>query len=207
MSLSKLIAKQLSNPSPIIGPLIAGPLWNRRNSMLNDVAFEALALTPHDHVLEVGFGGGYLLGRISTVVTDGFLAGVDLSPAMVAFCEKRYRSLVRDNKLEINCAGAEHLPYPPGHFTKVCSVNSIFYWQDVPQALSEFWRVLIPGGKLVMCFTCKQSLERRKFASHGLALYETDEVERLIELAGFHDIQTALFTDRHREFQCMSGRK
>lgn len=207
MSLSKLIARQLSHPSHLVGHFIAGPLWNRRNSRLNDVAFEALALTPDDRVLEVGFGGGYLLGRMATVVTDGLLAGVDLSPAMVGFCERRYRSLVEDNRLELNCAGAGQLPYPPGHFTKVGSVNSIFSWPDVPRALSEFWRVLGEGGGLVLCFTCKQSLESRTFTRHGLALYEAGDVERMLALAGFQQIQTAFFADRHREFQCLRGRK
>lgn len=30
---------------------------------------------------------------MTTVVTDGLLVGVDVSPAMVTFCEARYRSL------------------------------------------------------------------------------------------------------------------
>jgi hypothetical protein len=33
-------------------------LWNRRNTVLNDAAFDGLALRPHDRVLELGFGGG-----------------------------------------------------------------------------------------------------------------------------------------------------
>ena len=78
MTLSKLIARQLSNPTSVIGHLIAGPLWNRRNSRLNDAAFEALGLTPDDRVLEIGFGGDYLMGRMAAIVTAGFLAGVDV---------------------------------------------------------------------------------------------------------------------------------
>jgi SAM-dependent methyltransferase len=115
--LAKLIAKQLGRPSGLPGTLVLAPLWNRRNSALNDVAFESLALHPRDRVLEVGFGGGYLLERMAAVLTEGFLAGVDSSPAMVAFCEKRQRSLIEAGKLELKCAKAEALPYPAASFT------------------------------------------------------------------------------------------
>jgi SAM-dependent methyltransferase len=205
--LAKFLAKQLGNPSGIFGKLILAPLWNRRNSGLNNVAFDSLALHPHDRVLEVGFGGGYLLGRMATVVTDGFLAGVDISPAMVAFCEKRYRSLIEAGKLELECAKAESLPYPDGHFTKACAVNSIFYWGDAQQAISELYRVLGEGGMLVMCFTCKRCIEDREFARRGIALYEADEGYQMMESAGFDEIDMTRASDRHREFLCVIGRK
>ena len=175
MILAKLLARQLGNPSWIVGNL-AALLWNKRNTALNDAAFDTLALDPDDRVLEVGFGGGYLLGRMSSAVTEGFLAGIDVSSVMVAFCKRRYRSLVRDGKLELRRGQAESLPYPSGRFTKICTVNSIFYWRSVPQALSEFWRVLAKNGTLVICFTLKTSLESRSFAKH-LNLYEAGEIQ------------------------------
>ena len=125
----------------------------------------------------------------------------------LALCEERYRSLVRQGKLEVKCAGAESLPYPAGHFAKVCTVNSIFYWQNVPQALSEFWRVLTEGGLLVMCFTCKESLENKSFTSYGVTLYTADEVQQMMASVGFHAIRRLRSSDRHREFLCMTGGK
>jgi len=205
--LAKFLAKQLSNPSRFFGKLVLAPLWNERNSTLNDVAFNRLALRPHDRVLEVGFGGGYLLGRMGTVITNGFLAGVDVSPPMVAFCEKRYRSLVETGKLELKCARAESLPYPDNYFTKAYTVNSIFYWESAPQAISELHRVLGEGGVLVMCFTCKRCMENKGFARHGVALYEADEVYRMLESAGFDGAEMTRASDRHRDFWCLIGRK
>ena len=205
--LARFLARQLANPSGVIGRWVMAPIWNRRNSALNDAVFDSLALHPRDRVLEVGFGGGYLLGRMAAVVTEGLLAGVDVSPAMVAFCEKRYRPLVEAGKLDLQCAPAESLPYPDGHFSKACLVNSIFYWQDAPQALSELHRVLEEGGLLVMCFTCKRCLEDRQFARHGLALYEDGQVCQMMESAGFDGVDTTRASDRHREFLCIVGRK
>ncbi len=167
---SKFLAKQLGNPSGLLGRLVAAPVLNKRNSALNDATFDRLALHPHDRVLEVGFGGGYLIGRMDTIVTQGFLAGVDVSSDMVAYCQAQYRSLVEAGKLELKCASAESLPYPSGHFTRVCTVNSIFYWENVPQTLAEIRRVL-EGGRLVMCFGENSNRTCRPISIHSGVLY------------------------------------
>lgn len=205
--LAKFLAKQLSAPSSMVGRLVLAPLWNRRNAVLNDVALDSLALRPDDRVLEIGFGGGYLLGRMAAAVTSGFLAGVDASEAMVAYCERRYRPSVRAGKLDLRCAKAESLPYPPGHFSKVCTVNSLFYWVDALRAMAEMYRVLEEGGRLVICLTCKRCIESKSFARHGIALYEDQEVCQMMEGAGFEGVEVSHASDRHREFACIVGGK
>ncbi len=197
---AQFLAKQLSNPSGLFGRLVLGPLWNRRNSALNDAALERLALRPEDRVLEVGFGGGYLLGRMAGALTAGRLAGIDISPAMVSLGQKRYRALLEAGRLELACAPAESLPFSPAHFTKAVSVNSIFYWSDPEQAFRELARVLQPGGLLVLCFTCRESMQDKEFARHGVALYELEQVKTMLEGAGFCQVEAPRLADRHREF-------
>ncbi len=205
--LSEMIARQLANPSSLAGRFILGPLWNKRNSILNDVAYEALSLTPADRVLEVGFGGGYLLGRMSAIIITGCISGVDISAPMVEFCQKRYAGLIQAGKIELKVGTADRLPYPSAHFTRAVSVNSIFYWADAAQATSEFARVLADDGQLVMCFTDKDSLQQKDFARHGLKLYDGEAVQRLLAAAHFHDIALARHADRHRFFWCVTARR
>jgi ubiquinone/menaquinone biosynthesis C-methylase UbiE len=199
--LYKYIARQLHQPSDRFGPF-AGFLWNRRNRTLNDTAFIRLDLQPDDRVLEIGFGGGYLLSRMAALITEGFLAGIDGSPAMVAHCQKRlHRSCVL-SKLDLKCARAESLPYPADHFTKVCSVNSIFYWHPIEQGINEISRVLVSGGQCVLCFTHRNSLENRKFTQY-IQCVDADEVEQIGKKNGFHNISSAVFSDRFRKFICL----
>jgi SAM-dependent methyltransferase len=207
MPISEFIAGQLSRPSGVVGRLVMGPMWNGRNRALNEAAFEALALRAQDRVLEVGFGGGYLLGRMAVVVNEGLLAGVDASMAMARACRRRHRALLESGLLEISCAGAESLPYPNGRFSKVCSVNSIFYWGNAARAMAEFGRVLNEAGMLVLCFTCRESLAGRGFSQHGLSLYDGEQVQEMMALAGFQEVQSARLSDRHRQFLCMRTRK
>ncbi len=205
--LAKLLAQQLGHPSNITGKWVLAPLWNRRNHVLNDVALAKLDLRPDDRVLEVGFGGGYLLGRIAEVVTEGSIAGVDVSEAMVAYSRKHCQSLFKTGRLDLRCTPAETLPFQPAQFDKACTVNSIFYWNDAQRALSELWRVLKVDGVLAICFTCKESLQTRDFIQHGLTLYDADAVREMMATAGFHDMTIDRFSDQHRDFWCVTAKK
>ncbi|MBN1994867.1 MAG: methyltransferase domain-containing protein [Anaerolineae bacterium] len=208
MSLTKFLAGQLSHPSGLFGKLVLPRLWNKRNRNLNDIALAHLALTPSDRVLEIGFGGGYLIERIAGVTTAGFVAGVDVSAMMVTFCQKRYPALFEAGKLDLRCAPAESLPFPDGRFTKICSVNSIFYWQNPIQAFAEIRRVLADEGLLVLCFTAKESLENKGFAQQDrLTLYQAGDVQQMMVAAGFDQISSHQSTDKYRVFFCVVGKK
>lgn len=205
--LSKFIADQLRSPSSGITSWVLSRLWNRRNSVLNDFAFDHLNLRVHDRVLDVGFGGGYLLARMAEIVTEGFLAGVDISQAMVDASKRRYRSLIDAGRLEVRCAQVESLPYPPGCFNKCCTVNSLFYWADAQQGMAEIYRVLEDGGRLVAVFTCKQSLEDKGFVRDGISLYRGEEIHGIMETAGLNIVETNQAADRYRDFLCIVAEK
>jgi ubiquinone/menaquinone biosynthesis C-methylase UbiE len=204
---AQFVARQLGNPSGLIGKWLLGPLWNRRNRPLNDAALERLDLQPDDRVLEVGFGGGYLLGRMSAIVTDGFIGGVDISAALVEQRQAHYRQLIQAGQLDLQVASVDRLPYPAAHFSKAISVNSIFYWPDAAQAVGELSRVLGDNGRLVLCFTDRASLQQKDFARRGLTLYDADEVQQLLKPAGLQAINLTRQADRHREFWCITAQK
>jgi len=205
--LGKFLSNQLRSPSHGINSWLLARLWNRRNSALNEFAFDHLDLAANDRVLEVGFGGGYLLGRMADVVTEGFLAGVDVSEGMAASCKRRYRPLIDAGRLEVRCGHVETLPYSSGCFDKCCTVNSIFYWADARRGMDEMYRVLVDGGRLVVCFTSKQSLEGKSFVRNGISLYRGEEVFQMMQAAGFNVLEVNRAADRHRDFLCITGEK
>ncbi len=204
MTVSKLVAKQLGNPTRKFSKLAAWT-WNRRNAALNDTVFELLALEPTDRVLDIGFGGGYLLDRMAKIVTNGCLAGIDKSTAMVADAKKRYLPIIQSGRLELKCAPVEALPYPDQHFNKVCSVNSIFYWQDLEKGFSEMQRVLAKNGKAVVCFTEKGSLETKGFARE-IKLFESGDMDEMLKESGFRDTKVLTFVDQYRQYTCITAK-
>jgi ubiquinone/menaquinone biosynthesis C-methylase UbiE len=201
-----MIARFLSGPAGSARGLatrwILGPLWNRRNRALNDAAFGALHLQADDRVLEVGFGGGYLLARMACVVTAGLVAGIDVSPSLAAACRDRLREVGSSSRLDLRAAPAESLAFPDAHFNKAVSVNSVFYWQDAPKAMLEIARVLQAGGHLVLVFTDQHSMEDRPVGKVGLTLYDEGRMRSLLAAAGFQHICFTRGADRHRQFWC-----
>ena len=158
-------------------------------------------------MIEVGFGPGDLISRIAAVVTQGSVAGVDFSPEMVALCTKRFAALVQSGRVELRCAGAEDIPYDSGRFTKACTVNTVYFWSDPAGPLGELWRVLRMGGRLVVAFSPRATMEKIWVTKHGFTLYEPDEIRSLLEDAGFGDVEMIPDPGPRKEFICAIGTK
>jgi len=80
-------------------------------------------------------------------VTQGRIAGVDYSRAMVAAASRRNRRAIRDGRVELQYGEAAHLPFVDAAFDKAYGIHTIYFWPDAPAGLKELRRVLRPGGQ------------------------------------------------------------
>ena len=163
MSLLESVASQLRRPSGFVGRFVVARVLNRGNVPMNQLTVTSLDVQPDDHILEVGFGGGDLINRMAAVAARGRIAGVDFSPDMVEVCTKRFAQLLQAGRLELRCASADNLPYSSEHFSKACTVNTIYFWPNPIDPLRELHRVLRPGGRLVVCFNPPETLKKVPF--------------------------------------------
>jgi ubiquinone/menaquinone biosynthesis C-methylase UbiE len=207
MGASKFMASQLRKPSGMFGKIVMSRFFNRSSAAINKLTLASLSLEPDDLVLEVGFGSGDLIGRIAPIVSIGSVAGVDFSPEMVDVCARRFSSLVRSKRVQLQCAAAEKLPYHADCFTKACTVNTIYFWPDASIPLAELRRVLRVGGRLVVGFSPPAALEKLPVTRHGFALYGSDDVRRLLKEAGFGHIEILPGSGPRGEFVCAVGIK
>ncbi|MBI5232231.1 MAG: methyltransferase domain-containing protein [Coriobacteriales bacterium] len=184
----KYLAAQLRRPSGLFGRLVLAPMLNRRNAAINIAVLRALELEGGERVLEVGFGGGDLMSRVLLLVPGGKVTGVDFSRDMVDMAARRFSSAVGSGALELVCAPVEKLPCPDASIDKVCTVNTIYFWSDPVAGASELFRVIAPGGRLVIGFAPRETLERLPVTEHGFAKYEPDDVRALLLDAGFCDV-------------------
>jgi ubiquinone/menaquinone biosynthesis C-methylase UbiE len=154
---------------------------DRENAILNMRAFEALALRPTEAVLEVGFGTGCLLMRICAVANDGFVAGVDTS----SWCVRRARFRVRMyGAIDVQLGSMRALPYTDARFDAVIAVNTVYFWDPPGTCFQEVFRVLRPGGRLVLGFEPPESLPVQDTAT-GFRLRTVKMISTLCEGAGF----------------------
>ena len=207
MALAEYIAAQLRKPSGWFGRQITARLLNRLNEPINTKTLDLLAVQPADRVLEVGFGGGELIGRIAARAVDGFVVGVDFSPEMVERGAGRYRALVEAGRMAFRCANAEALPYPDAHFNKICTVNTLYFWDDPDRVLGEFYRTLSEGGLLIVSFALKEETDTRPYFRYGFTFYEEETVREMMEKAGFDAVQIIPGSAGKRTFFCAVGPK
>jgi SAM-dependent methyltransferase len=137
--------RQFSRPSGVLGWL-AGHLLAVKNRRRSEWVLALLNVRPGDHVLEIGFGPGVDVIRVSEQVEHGFVAGVDVSREMVRQASRRNAVGVEAGLVELLCASAERIPYPANSFDKVFAINSLQFCGDLPRAMQEIRRVLKPGG-------------------------------------------------------------
>ena len=183
--LQRFFARQLARPSGLFGRFVTSRWLDKSSAAMNLLTFERLSLQPGDSVLEVGFGSAYLLKKILSSDPRAHAAGVDPSAEMVRLAGRRLRKFIDDGRALVREGSIEALPFADGEFTKLCTVNTIYFWRDVPAALAECRRVLREGGLLVVCFNAREDLVRWPGHRHGFSLYELREVEEALARAGF----------------------
>jgi ubiquinone/menaquinone biosynthesis C-methylase UbiE len=96
-------------------------------------------------VLEIAVGTGLNLPHYSS---DVRLTGIELSPAMLERARQRAGELGREVDLRVGDATA--LDFPDQTFDTVTCTFSLCTIPDDRAAVAEAWRVLRPGGRLLL---------------------------------------------------------
>jgi ubiquinone/menaquinone biosynthesis C-methylase UbiE len=110
----------------------------------HDAVLRALGRTRHQRVLDVGCGTGILTARIRSEFKEAFVVGCDFSSGMLrrAARGRRGSNWVRGNALQ--------LPFADASWDVVVSTEAFHWFPDQRLALAEFFRVLEPGGRLLV---------------------------------------------------------
>ena len=105
----------------------------------------AAAGTPSPRVLDLGCGTGALSELLLAALPGCSLTGVDLSPRMVGRARSRL-----SGRAEVVPGDAERLPFHDASFDLVVCNDSFHHYPDPARAAFQAWRVLAPGGVLVL---------------------------------------------------------
>ncbi len=102
-------------------------------------------------ILDVACGTGDSTISVAAAAGDGSLVtGVDISEGMMALVmEKAAHEGVHD-RIRLQVADGENLPFPEGSFHRVTCAFGIRNFEHKELGLKEFYRVLKPGGKAVI---------------------------------------------------------
>jgi len=204
----EFIARQASCPTGLLGRLLAR-IMAVETTAANEKTLELLAIQPHDHVLEIGFGHGRTLTRAAAAASSGFVAGIDVSEDMVHTATRWNQEFIRQGRVKVQCASSLQIPYPPQSFDRVYATHTLYFWEYPQRHLQEIYRVMKNGARFVLTFGPRDDEETvAKFPTTVYRFYTRDEVQSFLEEAGFSDIhlehhqiaaRTLVFAIAHRE--------
>jgi 2-polyprenyl-3-methyl-5-hydroxy-6-metoxy-1,4-benzoquinol methylase len=147
----------------------ASPGWGR----VIERTLELLEIEPGDTVLDVGCGPGILSVRAAPLVgAEGSVTGIDVAEGMLDVAREKAASQGAGDAVSFELGDMHALQFPDGRFDAVACSFAMFFAQDVTAVGRELWRVLAPGGRLVVATIGEQFFEpmwsefRRETARH-----------------------------------------
>jgi ubiquinone/menaquinone biosynthesis C-methylase UbiE len=99
-------------------------------------------------ILDVGCGTGLFASRVKAALPRGEVWGVDLVAEMLAKARPRWRH--HAGEIFPVQGDSERLPFASGSFDFVTCANSFHHYPRQDRAVIEMYRVLRPGGRLLL---------------------------------------------------------
>jgi ubiquinone/menaquinone biosynthesis C-methylase UbiE len=125
---------------------------------------ELAGIQPGDGVLEVASGTGVQLVRLARANASGRTVGVEPSAGMRAQARRRIEAAGIGDRVELIDGSALDLPFADESFDLLVNgyMLDLLPRAEIPRALSEFKRVLRPGGRLVLSNMTKGERRRER---------------------------------------------
>jgi ubiquinone/menaquinone biosynthesis C-methylase UbiE len=147
-------------PQGVLGRL-GGIIMAHTNEECGAWVTELLEIGLNDSVLEVGFGPGVIIERLSKLASAGYVAGIDPSREMLEQARGRNATTIKSGRVDLRRGSAESLSFDDNTFDKTLAINSMQVWPDPAAGLREMRRVMKPAARVALGFTAHSGQPNR----------------------------------------------
>jgi ubiquinone/menaquinone biosynthesis C-methylase UbiE len=157
---------------------------------VHDAVLAALEPFRGGRILDIGCGTGRLSTRLHRIHSRKTIIGCDFSAGMLE------RAAARSRAVRWVRGDAARLPFRDHVFGAIVSTEAFHWFPDQPAALAELFRVLSPGGLLLVAlvntrFELSSNVVEAASRLFGEPFYwpTVAEMRRRVEEAGFHVVR------------------
>jgi ubiquinone/menaquinone biosynthesis C-methylase UbiE len=145
------VVRQFGRPHGVTGRVAGWVMAHRgSNRQRNLWVVSLLDVQPTDRVLEIGFGPGLAIAELARRATRGRVYGIDHSEVMVRQASKHNAAAIRAQRVELLHTPVDRLPRFDQLLDAIVAVNSVGFWPNPTEQLSELRGLLRPGGRIAL---------------------------------------------------------
>jgi len=147
-----ILLRMFGRPQGVLGSL-GGIIMARANESCGAWVADLLEVGSNDNVLEVGFGPGVVIQRLSKLASAGHVAGIDPSQEMVDQARTRNATAIQNGRVDLRRSSVDRLPFDDNSFDKALAINSMQVWPESAVGLREVRRIMKSGARIALGFT------------------------------------------------------
>ncbi len=186
-----------------LGGKIMVAMMNLGHSPVARWGLRFLELTLDAKVLDCGCGGGANIKRLLKKCPEGIVKGIDYSHVSVEKSKKVNEAAIAEGRCTVLQGSVADMIFAGDWFDAVTAFETVYFWPDLPQCFREVYRVLKPGGTLLICNESNGDTDKDKKWTEiigGMTIYKDAELKtyecyrKMITLYGGGNVSTCGFS-------------
>lgn len=154
-------------------------------------------------ILDVGFGNGFFTQAVSKIYPHSDITAIDTS----------IPKLFSSDNITFIKASVEQLPFAAESFDLVITVLSLHHWKEKSKGISEIYRVLKKGGRLIIGDPLLEGWMSNRILGlliqvlDGGSFTDKKRVSGYLNTAGFEDISISLIPNTMKSLYLITAKK